>query len=156
MTSWVRVSSQQTYLTMCTTLCCTSKVKCTYILLPIAIQLLLENQLENAKLLGNQHSNNKCFNFSFRYDFEYFLVAFKCYQLFTKFEDSWANFGKYFDLVYRHSSKICRFVNFLCMNLCKITPKYSLRPWFEYLRFRQIWRILFDICPNAIQYLLQY
>ena len=30
------------------------------------------------------------FQFFFRYDFEYFLVAFKSYQQFTKFEDSWA------------------------------------------------------------------
>ena len=71
------------------------------------------------------------------------------------------------------------------MNLFKITWKYLLRPWFEYLRFRRIWQILveakqlelfvffticgsksnnylengpifFDIWLNDIQYSLQY
>ena len=42
---------------------------------------------------------------------------------------------------YGYLSKICRFVNYLCMNLCKITPKHYLQPRFEYRHFRQIWRI---------------
>ena len=37
------------------------------------------------------------------------------------------NFGEYFDL-YHYSSQICIFVNYLCMNLWKITSKYSIRP----------------------------
>ena len=42
------------------------------------------------------------------------------------------------------SSKIFRFDSYLCMNLCKITSKYSLRPRFEYIHFRQIWQILVE------------
>ena len=43
---------------------------------------------------------------------------------------------------YYYSSKILHFINYLCMNLCKITLKYSLRPQFKYLHFRRIWKIL--------------
>ena len=43
---------------------------------------------------------------------------------------------------YCYSSKIPRSVNYLCMNLCKITPKYLLWPQFKYLHFRRIWQIL--------------
>ena len=45
---------------------------------------------------------------------------------------------------YRYSSKIPSFVNYSCMNLCKIIPKYSLWPRFEYLCFRRIWWILVE------------
>ena len=41
---------------------------------------------------------------------------------------------------YRYSS-IRHFINYLCMNLCKITLKYLFRTRFEYLFFRQIWWI---------------
>ena len=54
---------------------------------------------------------------------------------------------------YCSSSKVCRFVNYSCLNLCRITPKYSLRPRFEYLHFRQIWRIHLEAKQISSNYL---
>ena len=50
-----------------------------------------------------------------------------------------SNFLEYFNLACY--SSIHHFINYLCMNLCKITLKYLFRTRFEYLHFRQIWWI---------------
>ena len=47
------------------------------------------------------------------------------------------NFGKYFEPLH-YSSKLCCFIYYLCMNLWKITSKYSLQPRVEYLDFGPI------------------
>ena len=46
---------------------------------------------------------------------------------------------------YRYSSNLCVFVNYLCMNLYKITLNYSIFASLEYLYFGRIWWILVEV-----------
>ena len=52
----------------------------------------------------------------------------------------WSNFSEYFQPL-RYLSKLTCFVYYSCMNLWKITSKYSLRPLLEYLYLGQIPRL---------------
>ena len=59
---------------------------------------------------------------------------------------------------YPYLKKICCLVNYSCMNLWQISPKYSLRPQFEYLYLGRIWQlhvIAKQICSNYLSIIVR-
>ena len=54
---------------------------------------------------------------------------------------------------YSNLTKNCPFINYLCLNLWWIIPKYLLRPQVEYLHFRRIRRILVEARRISSNYL---